>query len=155
MTGFTDDCSRYRVVSKAYLRKRKGEAVNSLQWALRKGRTPKRIYLDNGKQFIAKLFKAEAKKHSIKLTYGKPHNPRGRGKIERYHRVLYQELISCTTFKSLSHFRRELWKFDQRYNNWRKHEPLSWQTPASVYNNPKYFNKSNKDSTKSGQKYLH
>jgi transposase InsO family protein len=155
VTGYTDDCSRFRIVSKAYLRKRKEEAVNSLKWALRKGRVPKRIYLDNGKQFIAKVFKAEAKKHGIKLTYGKPHNPRGRGKIERYHRVLYQELISCTTFKSLSHFRRELWKFDQRYNSWRKHEPLGWLTPASIYNNPKYFNKQHKRVIKSGQKYLH
>ena len=141
VTGYTDDCSRYRVVSKAYLNKRKEEAINSLQWALRKGRAPRQIYLDNGKQFIAKEFKAEARKNKIKLIYGKPHNPRGRGKIERYHKVLHQELISQTQFESLSHFRQELWKFDQKYNNWRKQETLGWQTPTSVYNNPKYFNK--------------
>jgi len=141
VTGFSDDCSRYRIMSKAYLSKSKLEAVNALQWVLRKGRTPKAIYLDNGKQFIAKEFKQEAEKQGIKLIFGKPHNPRGRGKIERYHKVLYQELISRVQFKSLSHFRQELWKFDQRYNNWRKHEILGWQTPASVYNNPQYFNK--------------
>lgn len=144
MTGFSDDCSRYRIMSKAYLSKSKLEAVNALQWALRKGRIPKAIYLDNGKQFIAKEFKQEADNQGIKLIFGKPHNPRGRGKIERYHKVLYQELISQVQFKSLSHFRQELWKFDQRYNNWRKQEILGWLTPASVYNNPKYFNKDHK-----------
>ncbi len=144
VTGFTDDYSRYRIVSKAYLHKRKEESINGLQWALKKGRKPKQIYVDNGKQFIAKEFKAEAKEHRIKLIYGKPHNPQGRGKIERYHKVLHQELITQITFESLSHFRRELWKFDQRYNHWRKQQIHDWQTPASIYNNPKYFNKDNK-----------
>lgn len=141
VTGFTDDCSRYRVRSKVYLDKSAESAINSLQWSLSNRRVPKQIYLDNGKQFIAKIFKAEAKKHNIKLIFGKPHNPKGRGKIERYHKTLYQELICLKNFKSVSHFKKELWKFDHQYNNWRKQEALSWQTPASIYNNEKYFNK--------------
>jgi transposase InsO family protein len=60
VTGFIDDCSRERIVSKAYLRKDKEEAINALGWALHKGRIPKAIYLNNGKQFIAKLFKQES-----------------------------------------------------------------------------------------------
>jgi transposase InsO family protein len=141
ITGFTDDCSRFRVRSKVYLRKGKEEAINCMQWALRAGRKPKAIYLDNGTQFIAKDFKAEAKKHRIKLIFGKPYHPQGRGKIEAYHKVLYQELISLKKFKSLSDFKKQLWRFDQMYNFWRKQEILGWQTPASVYFNPKYFNK--------------
>ena len=112
------------MISKAYLRKGAEEAVNALQWGLRKGRVPKSIYLDNGTQFISRLFKAEAKKYDIKLIFGKPYHPQGRGKIERYHKTLYRELIAVKNFKSLSHFRRELWKFDRRYNNWRKQEIL-------------------------------
>ena len=37
-------------------------AVNALQRALRKCRIPQVIYVDNAKQFVSKLFKAEAKK---------------------------------------------------------------------------------------------
>ena len=141
VTGFTDDCSRFRVKSKTYLRKGKEEAVNALQWALRAGRAPNQVYLDNGTQFISKLFKEEAAKHKIKLIFGRPYSPRGRGKIEAYHKVLYRELISLSRFYFLSHFRKELWKFDQKYNKWRKQEVLCWQTPASVYRNKRYFNK--------------
>jgi putative transposase len=144
VTGFTDDCSRYRIRSKVYLHKGKEESINALQWALSKGRVPKQIYLDNGKQFIAKDFKAEAKKHGIKLIFGRPYHPKGRGKIEHYHKVLYRELICLKKFDSISHFRKELWKFDQKYNNWRKQEALGWNTPASVYNNKNYFNKKRK-----------
>ena len=57
VTGFTDDCSRYRVQSKVYLDKSAKSSINCLQWALGKGRVPREIYLDNGKQFIAKDFK--------------------------------------------------------------------------------------------------
>lgn len=141
VTGFNDDCSRFRIRSKAYLRKSKEEAINCLQWALRPGRIPREIYLDNGTQFVAKDFKAEAKKHRIKLIFGRPYHPRGRGKIEAYHKALHRELISLTEFRSLSHFRKELWKFDQKYNYWRKQEALGWQTPAEVYQDKKYFNK--------------
>lgn len=140
VTGFTDDCSRYRIRSKVYLHKNKEGSINCLHWALKKGRKPKQLYLDNGKQFIAKNFKKEAEKQGIKLIYGKPGNAKGRGKIEAYHKALYRELITLKTFKTLSHFKKELWKFDQQYNNWRKQEPLSWQTPASIYHNRKYFN---------------
>jgi transposase InsO family protein len=151
ITGFTDDCSRYRIKSKVYLHKDAASSVNALRWALRAGRIPREIYLDNGKQFVSKLFKAEAQKHDIKLIFGRPYNPRGRGKIERYHKTLYQELISLKEFHSLSHFKRELWNFDQQYNNWRKQEILGWMTPASVYNNKINFNKDRK-YIKSGQK---
>lgn len=37
VTGFTDDCSRYRIISKAYLHKGAAEAVNVLCHALREG----------------------------------------------------------------------------------------------------------------------
>lgn len=141
VTGFTDDCSRFRIRSKVYLDKSAESSVNCLQWALRAGRMPRAIYLDNGTQFIAKTFKAEAEKHKIKLIFGRPYHPRGRGKIEAYHKVLYRELISLKKFKSVSDFRKRLWKFDKMYNYWRKQQILGWQTPASVYFNPKYFNK--------------
>ena len=48
VTGFIDDCSRYRVNSKVYLRKDAASAVNALRWALRAGRIPREIFLDNG-----------------------------------------------------------------------------------------------------------
>jgi transposase InsO family protein len=148
VTGFTDDCSRYRVVSKAYLHKSRFEAVNALRWALRKGRKPSQIYLDNGKQFVSKAFKKEAEAHGIKLIYGRPYNAKGRGKIESYHKTLHRELICLKQFDSLSSFRRELWKFDRRFNDWRKMSSLGWQTPSSVYNDARYFRKENNTEQK-------
>lgn len=141
VTGFTDDRSRYRIVSKAYLRKSSDEAVNALRHALKKGRIPRQMYLDNGGQFTSKEFKEELEVNHIRPIYGRPYHPRGRGKIENYHKILYKELITQIRFSSLSHFRRELRKFDRRYNFWRKSQALGWSTPASVYRDRRYFNK--------------
>jgi putative transposase len=141
VTGFTDDRSRFRIRSGAYLHKGAKESVDALERALRKGRTPRELYLDNGKQFIAKEFKREARSHGIRLIFGRPYHPRGRGKIENYHKVLWKDLISQVRFDSLAHFKSELRRFDGRYNHWRKQEPLGWNTPASIYNDERYFNK--------------
>jgi len=51
------------VKSKVYLHKDATSAVNALRWALRAGRIPREIYLNNGKQFVARIFKAEAQKN--------------------------------------------------------------------------------------------
>jgi len=61
-----------------------------------------------------------------------------------YHKTPYNELICLKGFRSLSHFRCELWNFDQQYNYWRKLEILGWMTPASVYDNEINFNKKQK-----------
>jgi transposase InsO family protein len=141
VTGFTDDRSRFRVRSGAYLHKSAKEAIDALQRALRRGRIPREMYLDNAKQFTAKEFKAELAKYHIKPIFGKPYHPQGRGKIERYHKALWEELITQVRFTSLAHFKRELRRFDRRYNYWRKSQPLGWKTPAEIYNDSTYFNK--------------
>ena len=139
VTGFTDDRSRFRIVSGVYLHKSAKEAVDALRLALAKKRVPRQIYLDNAKQFIAEEFKVEAREHGIELIFGKPYHPRGRGKIERYHKVLWQELITQKRFSSLAHFKRELGKFDRRYNYWRKSQSLGWKSPAEIYNDRRFF----------------
>jgi transposase InsO family protein len=145
VTGFTDDCSRYRVKSGVYLHKGADEAIDALHCALRKGRRiPREVYLDNAKQFTAKEFKAELVKYHIKPIYGKPYHPRGRGKIESYHKVLYRELITQVRFSSLTHFKTELRKFDRKYNYWRKSQALGWKTPAEIYDDKALFNKRSK-----------
>ncbi len=141
VTGFTDDRSRFRVKSWAYRHKSAKESMDALRRAIRKGRIPREVYLDNGKQFIAKEFKAELARYHIRPIYGKPYHPRGRGKIEGYHKALWNELISQVRFESLSHFKRELAKFDRRYNCWRKSQALGWKTPGEIYNDRRYFSK--------------
>lgn len=104
-----DDRSRYLVMARAYHRERAREATNNLWWAFKGGRQPKALYVDNGSCFISKEFRQYCEDHGIAVSYGRPYHPRGRGRLERFHGSLTQELVGRIHFRSLSHFRRELY----------------------------------------------
>ena len=132
-----DDCSRYLVMARAYLHERAREATNNLWWALKSGRTPRAVYVDNGSCFIAKEFRRFCEEHGIRVIYGRPYNPRGRGKLERFHGIFTQELVGRVRFRSLSHLREELYGYRGRYNHTRLHGGIGWKTPAEVYEDPR------------------
>lgn len=137
-----DDRSRYLVMARAYLRERAGEATNNLWWALKRGRLPKALYVDNGSCFISKAFRDYCATRGISVIYGRPYHPRGRGKLERFHGILTQELVGRVHFRSLSHFRRELRAWRKAYNHSRMHGGIGWKTPAEVYNDRSLMNRS-------------
>jgi transposase InsO family protein len=128
-----DDCSRH-VHASAYLRQTAGKARASLRTAIKeRDRKPEKIYLDNGRQFRSSKFETFCAERDIQIIYGRPYNPRARGKIEAWHKILNRELISQITFSSLYHFRRELRTFVRSYNTERRHGGIGWQTPANRY----------------------
>jgi putative transposase len=132
-----DDRSRYLVMARAYLRERAREATNNLWWALKCGRKPKAVYVDNGSCFISKEFRQYCDARGIAVIFGRPYNPRGRGKLERFHGILTQELVGRVHFRSLGHFRRELYHWRRQYNDQRIHGGIGWKTPAEVYHDRK------------------
>jgi len=128
-----DDRSRFLVMARAYRRERTREVVNNLWWAFKNGRRPKAIYVDSGSCFISGEFRRFCQERRISVIYGRPYNPRGRGKLERFHGFLTQELVGRVHFRSLGHFRRELYHWRHRYNGSRIHGGIEWKTPAEVY----------------------
>lgn len=136
-----DDRSRYLVMARAYRRERAREATNNLWWALKGGRTPKALYVDNGSCFISKEFRRYCEERHLPIIYGRPYNPRGRGKLERFHRILTQELVGRVHFRSLGHFRRELYNWRRRYNDSRLHGGIGWKTPSEVYRDRKLMSR--------------
>ncbi len=136
-----DDRSRYLVMARAYLRERTREATNNLWWALKGGRQPKALYVDNGSCFISKEFREYCAGRGIPVIYGRPYNPRGRGTLERFHGILTQELVGRVHFHSLGHFRRELYAWRRQYNRQRIHGGIGWATPHEAYHDPKLMSK--------------
>jgi putative transposase len=128
-----DDRSRYLVMARAYRHERAREAINNLWWATKRGRQPKALYVDNGSCFISQEFRRYCEGHAIRVIYGRPYNPRGRGKLERFHGILTQELVGRVRFRSLSHFRREIRSWRTKYNEQRIHGGIGWKTPVEVY----------------------
>lgn len=124
-----DDRSRYLVMARAYPHERAREATNNLWWAFNGGRQPKALYVDNGSCFVSKEFRAYCAARGISVIYGRPYNPRDREKLERFHGILTQELVGRVRFRSLSHFRHELYDWRGRYNQTQLHGGIGWSTP--------------------------
>ncbi|MDI6916780.1 MAG: DDE-type integrase/transposase/recombinase [Thermoplasmatales archaeon] len=130
-----DDHSRYVCASKVFKRKTALNAVKTLETALSKyGRKPRDIYVDRGKQFISNAFKLICKEKGIRLIIGRPYNPKARGKIEGFHKILYKELISQVQFRDLEHTQQEVDKFRKYYNNKRPHGGIAYIPPPRRYN---------------------
>jgi transposase InsO family protein len=136
-----DDRSRFLVMARAYRRERAREAINNLWWATKSGRKPRAIYVDNGSCFIAKEFRHYCEGQGIRVIYGTPYHPPGRGKLERFHGTLTQELVGRYRFRSLAHFRQKLYGYRGRYNRTRLHGGIGWKMPSEVYHDPKLMNR--------------
>ena len=54
---------------------------------------PSMVYLDNGSGFISKDVRKVYANLDIGLVHGSAGYPEGRGKIERFHRTLYEHLL--------------------------------------------------------------
>lgn len=132
-----DDHSRYVCASTIFRRKTAANAVQTLKNALSNGRTPREIYVDRGKQFISKVFHKICDDSKIKLIVGRPFNPKARGKIESFHKILWKELISQVHFKDLEHAQKEIDKFREYYNNKRPQGGIGYIPPTKRYNKTK------------------
>src|SRR3989454_1301719 len=65
----------------------------ALRPALAARGVPIRIYVDNGSAFVDAALKRAAARLGIKITHSAPGRPQGRGKIERFFRVVREEFL--------------------------------------------------------------
>ncbi len=65
----------------------------ALRPALAARGVPSRIYVDNGSAFVDAALKRAAARLGIKITHSAPGRPQGRGKIERFFRVVREEFL--------------------------------------------------------------
>ena len=65
----------------------------ALRPALAARGVPSRIYVDNGSAFVDAALKRAAARLGIKITHSAPGRPQGRGKIERFFRIVREEFL--------------------------------------------------------------
>ena len=93
------------------------------------------VMTDNGSEFKS----LRAMKHpferllnmlEIKHIYTKPYKPQPNGKIERFWRTLYEDILEEAEFDSVDALREELQSYLLYYNEHRPHQSLDGKTPA-------------------------
>ena len=107
--------------------------VEALEEALMKYGKPDIFNTDQGSQFTSDNFIQVLKDHGIRISMD------GQGRwmdnvfIERLWKTVKYQEVYLKAYESISHARKELTKFFERYNMWRPHQGLDDRTPDDVY----------------------
>jgi len=134
-----DDHSRYVPCLKACANQQ-GEGVKAhLETTFRRYGLPDAFYVDNGSPWGDSTgehwtwLEVWLLKLGIEVIFARAYHPQGRGKNERFHRTMDDEIFALHRFHTLAQVQRAFDKWREVYNFERPHDGLSLEVPASRY----------------------
>lgn len=137
VAAFLDDHSRYLVSLAMAHHQRSSLVLEALTRGMADYGAPREILTDQGRQYTAwrgaTEFEAELKRHGIQHLKSRPHHPQTCGKIERFWKTLWEELLARTVFADFEDCQRRVRLFIQYYNFQRPHQALQGLTPADRF----------------------
>jgi transposase InsO family protein len=134
-----DDHSRFALCLDACADQRQTTVKRSLERVFRTYGLPQAFFVDNGKPWGDSQdtswtgFGVWLLKLGIDLIHSRPYHPQSRGKNERFHRSLDEEVLSLNPLPSLVRAQRAFDTWREIYNFDRPHGALDHQVPASRF----------------------
>ena len=135
-----DDCSRYSLGVFACDNQRGVTVKTHFRDVFYRYGIPRAIYVDNGNPWGTSgrrtrhsRVSAWLMRQDIYVIHGRPYCPQGRGKIERFHRTLNQEVLQDRQLEDLNDAQSAFDPWRECYNQERLHESLNLAVPASLY----------------------
>ena len=107
--------------------------IEALEEALGQYGAPDIFNTDQGSQFTSSEFTSVLVNHGIKISMDGQGRWRDNIFIERLWKTVKYEEIYLKAYESISHAKKELTKFFERYNMRRPHQGLADRTPDEVY----------------------
>lgn len=134
-----DDHSRYAVGLSSCPDQRHGTVQRALIAVFRRHGLPEEILVDHGSpwghapetcatQLVVWLWRLD-----IRVCHGRPYHPQTRGKCERFHRTLAEEVLHGCSWEHMAEVQHYLDAFRHRYNLERPHQALADATPSTRY----------------------
>jgi transposase InsO family protein len=134
-----DDHSRYVPCLKACADQRRNTVQGHMETTFRRYGLPDAIFVDNGSPWGDAShrhwtgLRVWLLKLDVELIYSRPYHPQGRGKNERFHRTLKDEVFALQRFAELASVQRAFDTWREVYNFERPHQALAMDVPASRY----------------------
>jgi transposase InsO family protein len=137
LVAFLDDHSRYLVSWALAHHQRSTLVLEALARGIAEYGAPREILTDQGRQYTAwrgsTEFEAELRRQGIAHVKSRPHHPQTCGKIERFWKTLWEELLCRTVCADFEDCQRRIGLFVQHYNFQRPHQALEGLTPADRF----------------------
>jgi putative transposase len=93
---------------------------------------PRRIFLDNGPEFISKALDLWAYQAGVTLDFSRPGKPTDNAYIESFNGSLRDECLNTSWFLSIEDTRDKIESWRKEYNEFRPHSSLGERTPSLV-----------------------
>lgn len=135
--AFMDDHSRFITGYGLHATASGAMVRETLEVAIANYGAPEEILTDNGTQYHTWRGKSEFAKllerRGIKQIVARPHRPQTLGKIERFWKTLWNELVGATIFQGMDDARKRLGLFIDGYNFHRTHQGIDNAVPADRF----------------------
>jgi putative transposase len=134
-----DDHSRYVPCLKACANQQAITVQEHLTCTFRRYGLPDAIFVDNGSPWGDSSGHRWTRlgvwllKLGVDVLHSRPYHPQSRGKNERFHRTLQDEVFALRRFCDLVEVQRAFDQWREVYNFERPHEALGQEVPASRY----------------------
>ncbi len=96
-----DDCTRESLSAYADFSIPGEKVVMVLKQILEKRNKPEQIRVDNGPEFLSKVFTKWCSDNGIEIKYTQPGKPMQNGYIERLNRTFREDILDAYQFESL------------------------------------------------------
>jgi transposase InsO family protein len=134
-----DDHSRYALCIEACANEQRTTVQSRLRCVFERYGLPQAFFVDNGPPWGSSLGGRWTRltvwllKLGVEVLYSRPYHPQSRGKNERFHRTLYDEVFALKRFGDLAQVQRAFDAWRSVYNLERPHGALDHNVPASRY----------------------
>jgi putative transposase len=129
-----DDASRFIVALEAHHTELEADMLALLVGALRRHGAPGTLYLDNGPTYSGELLRLACARLGIALVHAKPHDPRARGKMERFWRTLREGCLDhLGPVATLADVNARLQAFVGAHYHCAPHAALMGRSPQAVW----------------------
>jgi putative transposase len=107
--------------------------IEALEEAITHYGTPGIFNTDQGSQFTSLDFTNILINHNIRISMDGQGRWRDNILIERLWKTVQYQEVYLKAYESITHAKKELRQFFDRYNIWRRHQGLGERTPDGVY----------------------
>jgi len=137
LVGMIDDYSRYMVGLELYRSQTADQVIEVYRRAVGEYGVPKELLTDRGRQYTnwrgTTRFERELGKDRVKHIKSQAHHPMTLGKIERFWKTIYEELLVRSQFGSFEEAQERVRHWIKYYNHKRPHQGIGGLFPADRY----------------------